>query len=126
VLLVNKKGNILGLGMNLCSFTGFLADDPILKTVNGVSVLNFTLVTYSYRRAKSTGEKSRMPAFLRCEAWHTGAETISKFAKKGSKISIFASARNASKEDRQIVFRVNEFDFATTEDSDPVSGEKYA
>jgi single-stranded DNA-binding protein len=123
---MGERGNISGVFMNLCSFTGFLADDPTLKTVNGVSVVNFTLVTYSYRRAKSTGEKSRMPAFLQCEAWHTGAETISKFARKGSKLSIFASARNASKENRQVVFRVNEFDFSNTEDSDFVSGEKNA
>jgi len=112
--------------MNLCSFTGFLADDPVLKTVNGVSVVNFTLVTYSYRRAKSTGEKSRTPAFLKCEAWHTGAETINKFANKGSKISIFASARNVGKENRQVVFRVNEFDFANVEDSDIIGGERHA
>jgi len=112
--------------MNLCSFTGFLADDPILKTVNGVSVVNFTLVTYGYRRAKSTGEKSKTPSFLRCEAWHTGAETINKFASKGSKLSIFASARNVGKENRQVVFRVNEFDFASIEDSELTNGEKDA
>tara|TARA_R100001163_G_scaffold65487_2_gene62841 strand:- start:4129 stop:4458 length:330 start_codon:yes stop_codon:yes gene_type:complete len=98
--------------MNQCSFTGFLTDDPKPRTVNGVSVLNFTLVTYSYRRSKSTGEKSRTPTFLRCEAWHTGAETISKFAKKGSKLSVFATARNFSRDDNKIVFRINEFDFA--------------
>ena len=112
--------------MNLCSFTGFLTDDPVLKTVNGVSVVNFTLVTYSYRRAKSPGEISRTPSFLRCEAGHTGAETIKKFATKGSKLSIFASARNVGKENRQIVFRVNEFDFANVEDSNMIDGEKDA
>jgi hypothetical protein len=42
--------------MNVCSFTGFVADDPVMRKVNGVNVINFTLVTYSYRRAKSTGE----------------------------------------------------------------------
>ena len=70
--------------MNLCSFTGFLVDAPVLTNKNNVSVVNFTLVTYTYRRTKSTGEKSRTPTFLHCEAWHTGAETIKKFARKGS------------------------------------------
>ena len=98
--------------MNLCSFTGFLVDDPVLTNKNNVSVVNFTLVTYTYRRTKSTGEKSRTPTFLRCEAWHTGAETIKKFARKGSKMSVFASARNVAKGNKDLVFRVNEFDFA--------------
>ena len=126
MFVIGTKGKLAGVSMNLCSFTGFLADDPVLTTVNGVSVVNFTLVTYSYRRAKSTGEKSRTPSFLRCEAWHTGAETINKFAKKGSKLSIFASARNVGKENRQIVFRVNEFDFSSIEDSDITPEEQNA
>ena len=98
--------------MNLCSFTGFLVDDPVLTDINSVSVVNFTLVTYSYRRTKSTGEKSSTPTFLRCEAWHTGAETINKFAKKGSKMSVFASAKNSAKNSSDVIFRINEFDFA--------------
>tara|TARA_R110000744_G_scaffold157499_4_gene273333 strand:- start:2262 stop:2573 length:312 start_codon:yes stop_codon:yes gene_type:complete len=92
-----------------------VSDDPVLNKSNGVSVINFTLVTYTYRRAKSTGEKSRIPSFLKFEAWHTGAETIARFAKKGSKLSIVASARNVSRDNKDVVFRVNEFDFANVE-----------
>jgi single-stranded DNA-binding protein len=110
--------------MNICSFTGFVADDPVMRKVNGVNVINFTLVTYSYRRAKSTGEKSRIPSFLKFEAWHTGAETINRFARKGSKLSIIATARNVSKDNKDIVFRVNEFDFANI-DSEIVSESEY-
>jgi len=62
--------------MNLCSFTGFLTEDPVLKQVDGVSQAEFTLVTYTYRTAKSTGDKSRIPTFIKCEAWHTCSETI--------------------------------------------------
>ena len=109
--------------MNVCSFTGFVADDPVLHKSNGVSVINFTLVTYTYRRAKSTGEKSRIPSFLKFEAWHTGAETIDRFAKKGSKISIIASARNTSKDNKDVVFRVNQFDFASIEYENLPEGE---
>ena len=110
--------------MNICSFTGYLSEDPKLSNVNGVSLVEFTLITYTYRKTKSTGEKSRIPTFLNCEAWHTGGETIKKFAKKGSKISILASARNVSKDNKDIVFRVNEFDFATV-DSDKLSESEY-
>ena len=97
--------------MNICSFTGFLLENPTLGKRDQVSFLEFDLVTYSYRRAKSTGEKSRIPTVLRFEAWHTGAETIAKLAQKGDKLTVYASARNKSRDDSTIVFRVNEFDF---------------
>ena len=97
--------------MNICSFTGFMLEDPALNQRENVSYLEFKLITYSYRRAKSTGEKSRVPTLLNFEAWHTGAETIAKLAQRGDKMSVYASARNKSKDDSIIVFRVNEFDF---------------
>ena len=99
--------------MNLCSFSGFMTDDPkVSKMDSGVSRAEFTLVTYTYRKTKSTGEKSRIPTFIKCEAWHTGAETIEKFARKGTKIHVHASAKNVSKNNKDVIFRVNEFDFA--------------
>ena len=97
--------------MNICNFTGFLLDDPVIEQTEGVSYLEFQLITYSYRRAKSTGEKSRVPTVLTFEAWHTGAEAIAKLAHRGDKMTVYASARNRSKDDSTIVFRVNEFDF---------------
>jgi single-stranded DNA-binding protein len=97
--------------MNICSFTGFLLEHPRLEKKEGVNFLSFKLITYFYRRAKSTGEKSRIPTVLSFEAWHTGAETIAKLAQKGDKMTVYASARNKSKDDTTIVFRVNEFDF---------------
>ena len=105
--------------MNLCSFTGFLTEDPRLHESNGVSQAKFTIVTYNYRTAKSTGEKSRIPTFISCEAWHTGAETICELFKKGSKIHVHASAKHVSKDNKDIIFRVNEFDSSSqTEDID--------
>jgi len=98
--------------MNLCSFTGFLTKDPELFQHDGVSRVEFLLVSYTYRTAKSTGEKSRIPTFLKCEAWHTGAETIYNMFKKGSKIHIHASAKNLHKYTEEVIFRVNEFDSA--------------
>tara|TARA_R100000008_G_scaffold56329_1_gene34621 strand:+ start:1356 stop:1673 length:318 start_codon:yes stop_codon:yes gene_type:complete len=103
--------------MNLCSFTGYLVEDPKLsKADNGVSRAEFTLVTYTYRTTKSTGEKSRIPTYIRCEAWHTGAETIGSLFSKGSKIHVHATAKNSAKGSRDVIFRVNEFD--TTEPFD--------
>ena len=81
--------------MNICTFTGYITDDPVLGSVDGISFLDLRIVVYNYRRSKSTGEKNRTPVYLDCEAWHTGAETIA-----------------VSGDDDFIVFRINEFDFA--------------
>ena len=98
--------------MNLCSFTGFLAKDPELSRQDGISRVEFLLVTYTYRTTKSTGERSRIPTFVKCEAWHTGADTIYDMFRKGSKIHIHASVKNLYKSSDEIIFRVNEFDSA--------------
>ena len=96
--------------MNICSFTGYLVEDPYVSFVDGVALAEFTLVTYTYRRTKSTGEKNRIPTYIKCEAWHTGAETLEKFAGKGTKLTVNASAKNISRDNKNIVFRINEFD----------------
>jgi single-stranded DNA-binding protein len=105
--------------MNLCSFTGYIVEDPKMVKDNGVSFTSFVVVTYTYRTAKSTGEKSRIPTFIKCEAWHTGAETICKLSARGTKIHIHASAKHPAKGSREIIFRVNEFDL----DSSPTHNE---
>lgn len=96
--------------MNVCCFTGYLADRPRVSVIDDVVLAEFTLIIYNYRRSKNTGEKTRTQTFINCEAWHTGAETIEKFATKGTKITVNASVKNISKDNRSIVFRVNEFD----------------
>lgn len=96
--------------MNNCCFTGYLTENPKISVVDDIVLAEFTIVVYTYRRTKSTGEKSRIPTFLRCEAWHTGAETLEKFATKGTKITVNASAKNISKDNKSIIFRINEFD----------------
>ena len=99
--------------MNLCSFTGYFTEDPKLVKDNGISFTFFVVVTHTYRTTKSTGEKSRIPTFVKCEAWHTGAETICSLATRGSKIHMHASAKHPSKHSKEIIFRVNEFDLDT-------------
>ena len=96
--------------MNNWCCTGYLVENPRTSIVGDIVRAEFIIIVYTYRRTKSTGEKSRIPTYLHCEAWHTGAETIERFATKGSKITINASAKNISKEDESVVFRVNEFD----------------
>jgi single-stranded DNA-binding protein len=101
--------------MNVCTFTGFVVDKPELVIEDGVSVVEFTLVSYTYRRSKATGEKTRTPTYINLEAWHTGAETIEKLVDRGTKMTVYCSARNISPDDSSLIFRVNEFDICQTE-----------
>jgi single-stranded DNA-binding protein len=103
--------------MNMCSFTGYLVENPRISIIDDIVKAEFVMVTYTYRRTK-TGEKNRIPTYINCEAWHTGAETLEKYAIKGTKLVISASAKNISKEDGRIVFRINEFDFCTQDFDD--------
>ena len=104
--------------MNNCNFTGYLVEKPKLSTVNRVAVAECVIVVYNYRKTKSTGEKSRTPVYLNCEAWHTGAEILERFAEKGTKITFMATAKNVSKDDKSVVFRINEFDLCHPEFED--------
>ena len=64
--------------MNVCTFTGFVVDRPELSVEDGASVVEFAIVSYTYRRSKATGEKTRIPTYINLEAWASGAETIEK------------------------------------------------
>ena len=103
--------------MNICSFTGYLVENPHISIVDDIVRASFTMVVYTYRKTKS-GEKNRIPTYIQCEAWHTGAETLEKYATKGTKLVINASAKNISKDDNRIIFRVNEFDFCSQENDE--------
>lgn len=103
--------------MNLCSFTGYLVENPRISIVDDIVKAEFVMVTYTYRKTR-TGEKNRIPTYINCEAWHTGAETLEKYATKGTKLVVNASAKNISKEDDGIVFRINEFDFCNQDFED--------
>jgi len=102
--------------MNNCTFTGYLLHDPQIETGEvdgGASCCTVKLVTYEYRKNKR-GEKKKVPTTITLQAWASGAETIAKLGKKGTKMTVYASARNGvMKTDvaDDIVFRINEFDF---------------
>ena len=101
--------------MNNCCFTGYFTENPRTYVVDNVVLAEFVIVTYTYRKTKSTGEKSKIPTYLHCEAWHTGAETLERFATKGTKMTFNATAKNISRDDESIVFRINEFDLCVEE-----------
>lgn len=101
--------------MNNCSFTGYLVENPRTSLVGSIVKAEFVIVTYNYRITKSTGEKTRIPTYIHCEAWHTGAETLERYATKGTKITFNATAKNISKDSDFVIFRINEFDLCGDE-----------
>jgi len=97
--------------MSVCVFTGFIDEDLVLDEEDNVSVIEFTMVCYEYRKSKATGEKTRIATYVRCEAWHTGADTIHKLGKRGSKLTVYTTARNVNDSTTDVIFRINKFDF---------------
>lgn len=100
--------------MNNCTFTGYLLNDPqVDKDENGRACCTVKMVTYEYRKSKS-GKKKKVPTTITLQAWSSGAETIGKLGRKGTKMTIHASARNGDMKTEttdDTVFRINEFDF---------------
>ena len=98
---------LLEEALNSCNFIGYFLEDPDLEE----KYLFFYLEIVSYRKSKS-GDKIKSKVILPFEAWDSGAETIAKIGRKGSKIAVSCTARNYEEDGQEfVVFRVNEFDF---------------
>lgn len=97
--------------MNNCTFYGVVENELILEKDAGVSFVDFTLAVYNYRRT-SSGEKVREVTYIPCQAWASGAETLVKKAKPGSRLLVQCSVKSIEldHDSIDIVFRVNEFE----------------
>ena len=104
--------------MNVVILQGNLTHEPLLKylEINNkrVAVCNFSIATHRHFK-KANGEKSKETTFIDCEAWDTGAETISKYVNKGSSLLVRGSLKNDSWEKdgqkiSKIRLRVEEFE----------------
>ena len=68
--------------LNHIDIMGRLTTDPEMRnTGNGVPVASFSLAVDRDRKNKGTGE--READFIRCTAWRSTAEFVSKYFKKG-------------------------------------------
>jgi single-strand DNA-binding protein len=85
--------------MNIVMLRGNLARDPELRVVTTgdkqTSVVNFT-VAVSREFKKANGTQDKVTSFIQCEAWDSGAETISSSLKKGDLVMVEGSLRNDS------------------------------
>lgn len=103
--------------MNTCYFIGFFSEKPHLDKMSGVSYTHFELEIITFRKTKA-GEKVKTVTYLPFEAYHTGAETITKIAQPGSKIAVQCSAKTWKDNEgyESVIFRINEFDFSCQEE----------
>lgn len=75
--------------INNTTLVGRLTKNPELRfTGNGVGVLSFTLAV---ERSYTNAQGERETDFINCVAWRGTAETLSKFAVKGSLIGVTGS-----------------------------------
>lgn len=103
--------------MNICMFTGNLTRDVEIKTVGTTKVASFGLAV-SRKFKKGDGTDKVETNFFDMEVWDKAAETIAKFFKKGSPITVQCSAKQETWDDKagggkrsKIKFRVDQFYF---------------
>lgn len=103
--------------MNMVILRGNLTRDPELREVNTggkqTYVVNFTVAT-SREFTRANGSRDKITSFVPCEAWDSGAETISSSFSKGDLVMVEGSLRNDSWEKdgvkhNSLKLRVNNF-----------------
>lgn len=85
--------------MNKVIIKGRLTADPELKsTASGISACKFT-VAVDRKYTKQNGEKEA--DFIRCQAWRSTAEFITKYFRKGNMILAEGLLRTGSYQDKK-------------------------
>jgi single-strand DNA-binding protein len=87
------------MSINVCVLGGNLTRDVEVKSVGNTKVATFTVACSRKYRLKDGTEKVEVN-YLDCEAWDKLADTISTWFKKGSYITVQASAKTESWEDK--------------------------
>ena len=86
--------------MNIVVIKGNLVRDPELKIVGGsggkeTTVVNFTVAVNRFFK-RADGTKDKEATFLDCEAWDSGAKSISEMFSKGDPILVNGSLKVSS------------------------------
>lgn len=72
--------------INRVTLVGRFTRDPEFKSINGTSLVNFSLA--NGRTYVSNGEKREESHFFDCEVWGKPADIIQQYCKKGKQIAI--------------------------------------
>ena len=106
--------------MNIVHIMGNIVRTPEVREISSESretkVVNFTVAS-TRRFRKKDGTSDEETTFVDCEAWDSGAETISKWFEKGDAIIIHGSLKNEKWVDKdgnnryKDKVRVSQFEF---------------
>lgn len=89
--------------MNKVFLIGNLTRDPELtETASGVKICRFSIAV---NRNYTAGDGERKTDFFNCVAWRGLGETVARFTRKGTKVSVVGSIELRNYEDSQGVKR---------------------
>ena len=114
--------------MNFVVQSGRLTRDPESHAVGNTTKCSFSIaVNKKYR--KKDGTVAEKVTFLDCEAWDSGAETVLKYASKGSHLLVQGALENNvwEKEGKKHVktfIRVERFEFLDKRSDNAGAGDK--
>ncbi len=115
-------------GFSKAIITGNITRDPELRTTTGgSSVCSFTVaVNRTYRG--NDGEQKEEVSFIDCSAWGKLAETVSRYAKKGTGVLVSGRLSQRAWEDKNgnkrssVEIVVEDFNFVGGKDGGNASG----
>lgn len=82
------------MSINRVIISGNLTRDPELRsTASGLPVLGYGVAVNDRRKNQQTGEWEDYPNFIDCTMFGARAESLSKFLKKGTKVSVEGKLR---------------------------------
>lgn len=93
--------------VNICTFSGNLGNDPILRTAGDYKIACFSIGVY---------ENKDSTMWVDCQVWGKRSDTIMQYYKKGAKVTVSGSLKiNINKDKKYITLNVKDFDLPPRE-----------
>lgn len=92
------------MNYNKIIFGGNITSEPIIKSVSGNNVANFSIAS-NHNRKKNDGTLIQEVCFLEVEAWGSKADVAAKFLKRGDQVMVEGRLKQNSWEDDKGVKR---------------------
>lgn len=96
------------MNINTVSLSGYLSTEPELRaTPAGLWVLKFCLASNGRKKNASTGQWEDDPTFIWCTMLGNGAQAVSSYLAKGSKVTLQGKLKSSNYEKNgERVYRV--------------------
>ena len=88
--------------MNVVVISGGLGRDPeVRKTQGGSTIMNFSVAVSDRRKNNQTGQWEEVTNWFDCVMFGKRAESLSRFLKKGMKVTVFGRLQQNRWEDKK-------------------------